>query len=127
MECGFSPVRMEAARAEHHALIAKMARGDDALAGRLAALHVRSSRDDLVERLGPLLEGPRSPGVAANGRKTPMNRNGTINLAIPALAGAAAFRHIVAILGAGRRGDEGGAAQPHIHRREHRRRSGADQ
>jgi DNA-binding GntR family transcriptional regulator len=55
MECGFSPLRMEAARAEHHALIEVIARGDEAQAARLAALHVRSSRDDLVERLGPLL------------------------------------------------------------------------
>jgi DNA-binding GntR family transcriptional regulator len=55
MECGFSPQRMEAARTEHHVLIEAIARGDDALAGRLSALHVRSSRDDLVERLGPLL------------------------------------------------------------------------
>ena len=54
-ECGFSPVRLRAAREEHHALIAAIARGDEALAGRLSALHVRSSRDDLVERLGPLL------------------------------------------------------------------------
>jgi DNA-binding GntR family transcriptional regulator len=54
-ECGFSPQRMEAARTEHHALIEVIARGDDTLAGRLSALHVRSSRDDLVERLGPLL------------------------------------------------------------------------
>lgn len=55
LECGYSPVRMEAARAEHHALIDAFTRGDDALAGRLSALHVRSSRDDLLERLGPLL------------------------------------------------------------------------
>jgi DNA-binding GntR family transcriptional regulator len=55
MECGFSPVRMEAARVEHHALIEAITSGDDTLAGRLAALHVRASRDDLVERLGPLL------------------------------------------------------------------------
>ncbi len=55
MECGFSPLRMEAARTEHHTLLDAIARGDDSLARRLAALHVRSSRDDLVERLSSLL------------------------------------------------------------------------
>jgi len=56
LECGFSPVRMQAARQEHHALIEAIARGDDVQVGRLAALHVRSSRDDLVDRLGPMLK-----------------------------------------------------------------------
>ena len=55
-ECGFSPVRMEAARDEHHRLIEAIVRGDEVQAGRIAALHVRSSRDDLVDRLGPLLK-----------------------------------------------------------------------
>ncbi len=56
LECGFSPVRMQAARDEHHALIEAIARGDDAQVARLAGMHVRSSRDDLVDRLGSLLE-----------------------------------------------------------------------
>ncbi len=53
-ECGYSLARTRAVREEHHALIEAIARGDEARAGRLAALHVRSSRDNLVERLRAL-------------------------------------------------------------------------
>jgi DNA-binding GntR family transcriptional regulator len=55
LECGFSPARMQAARDEHHALIEAISRGDGGLVARISALHVRSSRDDLLNRLGPLL------------------------------------------------------------------------
>jgi DNA-binding GntR family transcriptional regulator len=53
-ECGYSLARTRAVREEHHALIEAIARGDEARAGRLAALHVRSSRDNLVERFRAL-------------------------------------------------------------------------
>jgi DNA-binding GntR family transcriptional regulator len=53
-ECGYSLARTRAVREEHHALIEAIARGDEARAGRLAALHVRSSRDHLVEQLRAL-------------------------------------------------------------------------
>ncbi len=56
MEIGFSPTRMRAVQQEHHALIEAMSRGDEVAARRISALHVRSSRDDLVERLRPLLK-----------------------------------------------------------------------
>ena len=51
MECGFSTARMETIRREHHELLESFRAGDSAKAGHIAALHVRSSRDDLVERL----------------------------------------------------------------------------
>jgi DNA-binding GntR family transcriptional regulator len=56
LECGFTPARMRTVQQEHHLLIAAFDRGDEALARRIAADHVRSSRDDLVERLRPLLK-----------------------------------------------------------------------
>ena len=55
MECGFTAQRMRTIRAEHHRLIAAMRRNDAAGAALAAALHVRSSRDDLLSRLGPRL------------------------------------------------------------------------
>lgn len=51
LECGLTKARMAAIREEHHMLIAAFQRGDETLAHRIAANHVRSSRDDLVERL----------------------------------------------------------------------------
>jgi DNA-binding GntR family transcriptional regulator len=51
MEVGFSVARMKTIRREHHQLLDAFRAGDGATAGRIAALHVRSSRDDLVERL----------------------------------------------------------------------------
>ncbi|MDX3805167.1 GntR family transcriptional regulator [Bosea thiooxidans] len=56
LECGLTQARMTAITEEHHMLIAAFQRGDDALAHRIAASHVRSSRDDLVERLRPILK-----------------------------------------------------------------------
>ena len=53
-ECGYSLIRTRAVREEHHALIAAISHGDEARAGRLAALHVRSSRDHLVEQFRAL-------------------------------------------------------------------------
>lgn len=55
LECGLSKARLRAVRDEHHALIDAIGRGDAHEAGRLSALHVRSSRDDLVERLRPTM------------------------------------------------------------------------
>jgi len=55
-ECGVSPVRMRTVQQEHHLLLAAIERGDEEQARRIAAAHVRSSRDDLVERLRPLLK-----------------------------------------------------------------------
>jgi DNA-binding GntR family transcriptional regulator len=51
LEYGFTPTRMHTIRREHHQLLDAIRRGDATAAGRIAALHVRSSRDDLVERL----------------------------------------------------------------------------
>lgn len=51
LEYGFTQARMETIRREHHLLLDAIRRGDAATAGRVAALHVRSSRDDLIERL----------------------------------------------------------------------------
>ena len=51
LEYGFTPARMRTIQREHHQLLDAMRRGDAAAARRIAALHVRSSRDDLVERL----------------------------------------------------------------------------
>ena len=56
LECGLTQARMKAVTEEHHMLIAAFQRGDDTLAHRIAANHVRSSRDDLVERLRPILK-----------------------------------------------------------------------
>jgi DNA-binding GntR family transcriptional regulator len=55
LECGFTPRRMRTIQREHRMLIEAIRIGDAAGAGRVAALHVRSSRDDLIERLGPKL------------------------------------------------------------------------
>jgi len=51
LEYGFTPSRMRTIQREHHMLLDAIRRGDAPAAGRIAALHVRSSRDDLVERL----------------------------------------------------------------------------
>jgi DNA-binding GntR family transcriptional regulator len=50
VEYGFTVSRMETNRREHHALLEAIRRSDPAAAARIAALHVRSSRDDLLER-----------------------------------------------------------------------------
>jgi DNA-binding GntR family transcriptional regulator len=42
---------MRTIRHEHHMLLDAIRRGDAAAARHISALHVRSSRDDLVERL----------------------------------------------------------------------------
>jgi len=55
MECGFTAQRMRTIREEHLRLIEAFRRNDAAEAARLSALHVRSSRDDLLSRLGPRL------------------------------------------------------------------------
>jgi DNA-binding GntR family transcriptional regulator len=59
LECGFTQIRMRTIQEEHKKLIDAIHHGDVAGAGRIAALHVRSSRDDLIERLGPLLTRKR--------------------------------------------------------------------
>jgi DNA-binding GntR family transcriptional regulator len=51
VEYGFTPARMRTIREEHHMLLDAIRRGDGAAARHIAGLHVRSSRDDLVERL----------------------------------------------------------------------------
>ena len=51
LECKLSKRRMLAAREEHHQLLDALRRGDAPAAGRISALHVRSSRDDLLERM----------------------------------------------------------------------------
>jgi DNA-binding GntR family transcriptional regulator len=51
MECGFTEARMQAVCREHHELLAAFLQGDAQVAGHIAALHVRSSRDDLLDRL----------------------------------------------------------------------------
>jgi DNA-binding GntR family transcriptional regulator len=61
-ECGFNPLRLRAAQVEHRELIAAFRRHDTGAARQIAAWHVRSSRDDLLSRLRPLLarqEGAR--------------------------------------------------------------------
>ena len=55
-ECGFNPIRMQATRAEHRELLAALRQRDAEAARRIAAWHVRSSRDDLLERLRPFIE-----------------------------------------------------------------------
>jgi DNA-binding GntR family transcriptional regulator len=55
VECGFTAQRMRAIREEHLRLIEAFRRNDDTAATRLSALHVRSSRDDLLSRLAPRL------------------------------------------------------------------------
>ncbi len=55
LECGFTGKRMQTIRREHRILIDCIRNGDTQGARRAAALHVRSSRDDLIERLGPRL------------------------------------------------------------------------
>lgn len=55
LECGFTQERMRTTQQEHKKLIDAIHHGDVWAAGRIAALHVRSSRDDLIERLGSLL------------------------------------------------------------------------
>lgn len=51
LEYGFTPTRMRTIQREHHLLLDAIRRGDTAAAHRISALHVRSSRDDLVDRL----------------------------------------------------------------------------
>jgi DNA-binding GntR family transcriptional regulator len=48
---GFTRSRMRTIQHEHHMLLEALRQGDATAANRIAALHVRSSRDDLVERL----------------------------------------------------------------------------
>jgi DNA-binding GntR family transcriptional regulator len=60
-EAGFSPMRMRATRVEHRELIAALRKHDAEAARRIAAWHVRSSRDDLLGRLRPFI-APNSPG-----------------------------------------------------------------
>lgn len=67
LECGLTKARMTAITEEHHMLIAAFQRGDDTLAHRIAANHVRSSRDDLVERLRPILKSRAQDRVRSSG------------------------------------------------------------
>ena len=52
LDCGMTRRRMRTVQQEHHVLIECFRAADGARAHRVAALHVRSSRDDLIERLG---------------------------------------------------------------------------
>jgi DNA-binding GntR family transcriptional regulator len=54
-ETGLSVPRMQVVQREHRMLIAAFKAGDMAGAARIAGMHVRSARDDLVERLAPML------------------------------------------------------------------------
>ena len=51
VEYGFTPARLHTIQREHHQLLDALRRTDVIEARRIAALHVRSSRDDLLERL----------------------------------------------------------------------------
>lgn len=51
LSCGFSEVRQRTVQREHHQLLDAFRRGDGNAARQIAALHVRSSRDDLLSRL----------------------------------------------------------------------------
>ena len=57
LEYGFTPSRMRTIQREHHQLLDAIRQGDAVAAGRIAALHVRSSRDDLLERWRVPLRG----------------------------------------------------------------------
>lgn len=71
LECGLTKARMTAITEEHQMLIAAFQRGDDALAHRIAANHVRSSRDDLVDRLNTILKSRRSGMQSFDLRENP--------------------------------------------------------
>ncbi len=51
LSCGFSEVRQRTVQREHRGLLDAFRSGDGDAARRIAALHVRSSRDDLLSRL----------------------------------------------------------------------------
>jgi DNA-binding GntR family transcriptional regulator len=51
LETGITQRRMQVVRQEHHILIECFRAGDGPRAHRVSAMHVRSSRDDLIERL----------------------------------------------------------------------------
>lgn len=53
LNCGFSESRLRTVQQEHHQLIDAFKQRDGARARQVAALHVRSSRDDLLSRLPP--------------------------------------------------------------------------
>ena len=55
-ECGFDPLRMQTIRVEHRDLIEAFRKHDGEAARRVAAWHVRSSRDDLLGRLRQFIE-----------------------------------------------------------------------
>jgi DNA-binding GntR family transcriptional regulator len=61
-ECGFNPMRMRATQAEHRELLAALHQRDAEAARRIAAWHVRSSRDDLLGRLRPFIAPQDTPG-----------------------------------------------------------------
>jgi DNA-binding GntR family transcriptional regulator len=64
-ECGFNPMRMRATQAEHRELLAALHQRDAEAARRIAAWHVRSSRDDLLGRLRPFIAPKNTPGGKA--------------------------------------------------------------
>lgn len=53
LKCGFSEGRLRTVQQEHHQLIDAFKQRDGSRARQVAALHVRSSRDDLLSRLPP--------------------------------------------------------------------------
>jgi len=60
LSCGFSDVRLRSVRQEHHQLLDAFRRHDTDEARRIAALHVRSSRDDLLSRLPDHFRVPKA-------------------------------------------------------------------
>jgi DNA-binding GntR family transcriptional regulator len=62
MECGFNPVRMRATQVEHRELLAALREHDAEAARRIAAWHIRSSRDDLLGRLRPFIDPTNTSG-----------------------------------------------------------------
>jgi DNA-binding GntR family transcriptional regulator len=51
LSCGFSDVRQRTVQQEHHQLLDAFRRHDSGAARQIAAMHVRSSKDDLLSRL----------------------------------------------------------------------------
>jgi DNA-binding GntR family transcriptional regulator len=55
---GYGEMRLRIVSDEHRQIMAALRAVDGAAAGRLAGLHVRSSRDDLLARLGAVMSRP---------------------------------------------------------------------
>ena len=59
LSCGFSEMRVQTVQQEHHQLLDAFRRHDTEGARRIAAMHVRSSRDDLLSRLPEYFRIPK--------------------------------------------------------------------